>query len=491
MSIAIRTSEAPRHASRHSHPTPSETAAIPGFRSSSGLLRDPPAQPPLPLAQSRPRAGLKTPQLYVPGTNESQLEPCHPPSREDWLCYLRRYPDLRQLFEPDENNTVVSACSHWADYGRHERRNPYCTDQRDCIDAREAIPDCAGEGTGTGNDACAKGQAAAQTALQGPLRRRRIVIFTMVKDEADVLESWLHYHASIAGYENLHVIDNLSTDGTEKILGRMVAQYGVHVKIASNYREKGVLITNWMKEVVQEYRLHADDVLLPIDIDEFMVRFVRRCEEEHFGRVAGTVLVGDAVRSYIGHLLAVNDSAVFKTNYLINIVGPEFNSGADPITAARSAVYATGGSKGFLTVSALAVVSKCHRMGCYHGNIDHGNHMVGRYGLQNLDTELCLVHFHERSREQVIRKVINNWYGLGYNDSDAFQPGPKVRQGRHYADAMKAILSNTTHPWFDAKAGSGPISVKPLARYIQRLQTSEMRRPSEHPVPLHSKLDVV
>ena len=183
----------------------------------------------------------------------------------------------------------------------------------------------------------------------------------MVKDEADVLESWLHYHASIAGYENLHVIDNLSTDGTEKILGRMVAQYGVHVKLASNYREKGVLITNWMKEVVQEYRLHADDVLLPIDIDEFMVRFVRRCEEEHFGRVAGTVLVGDAVRSYIGHLLAVNDSAVFKTNYLINIVGPEFNSGADPITAARSAVYATGGSKGFLTVSALAVVSKCHR----------------------------------------------------------------------------------------------------------------------------------
>ena len=167
----VHSNQKPRDMRVDSHPTPSETAAIPGFRSSSGLLRDPPAQPPLPLAQSRPRAGLKTPQLYVPGTNESQLEPCHPPSREDWLCYLRRYPDLRQLFEPDENNTVVSACSHWADYGRHERRNPYCTDQRDCIDAREAIPDCAGEGTGTGNDACAKGQAAAQTALQGPLRR--------------------------------------------------------------------------------------------------------------------------------------------------------------------------------------------------------------------------------------------------------------------------------------------------------------------------------
>ena len=47
---------------------------------------------------------------------------------------------------------------------------------------------------------------------------KSIKLFTMVKDEVDIVEDWLKYHGSIFGYQNLYVIDNFSTDGTYEIL---------------------------------------------------------------------------------------------------------------------------------------------------------------------------------------------------------------------------------------------------------------------------------
>ena len=41
-----------------------------------------------------------------------------------------------------------------------------------------------------------------------------IKLFTMVKDEIDIVEDWLKYHGTLFGYQNLHVIDNMSEDGT-------------------------------------------------------------------------------------------------------------------------------------------------------------------------------------------------------------------------------------------------------------------------------------
>ena len=46
-------------------------------------------------------------------------------------------------------------------------------------------------------------------------------------------------------------------------------------------------------------------------------------------------------------------------------------------------------------------------------HLDHGNHMANP-PVASFLTELCLVHFHERSPEQLTRKVVNNWKSLGY-----------------------------------------------------------------------------
>ena len=34
-----------------------------------------------------------------------------------------------------------------------------------------------------------------------------IKIFTMVKNEVDIIEYWIKYHGKMVGYENLYIVD--------------------------------------------------------------------------------------------------------------------------------------------------------------------------------------------------------------------------------------------------------------------------------------------
>ena len=45
-----------------------------------------------------------------------------------------------------------------------------------------------------------------------------IKIFTMVKDENDIIREWIIYHAELFGYENIFIIYNYSTVGTFEII---------------------------------------------------------------------------------------------------------------------------------------------------------------------------------------------------------------------------------------------------------------------------------
>lgn len=46
-----------------------------------------------------------------------------------------------------------------------------------------------------------------------------IKLFTIVKDEIDIVREWVMYHGYIFGFQNLYIIDNMSVDGTyEKLL---------------------------------------------------------------------------------------------------------------------------------------------------------------------------------------------------------------------------------------------------------------------------------
>ena len=145
--------------------------------------------------------------------------------------------------------------------------------------------------------------------IGAPLRRpclsaigRRVSIFGYVRDEVDIVATWVHYHASLFGYDQLlplvtwptlphrpwprapftpitthvetvcarydhiHLVDNNSTDGTLEVLHHLAHTHGVRLWSARDFRAKGSQITRLM-------RLHANEseLLIPLDIDEFIV----------------------------------------------------------------------------------------------------------------------------------------------------------------------------------------------------------------------------
>ena len=57
-------------------------------------------------------------------------------------------------------------------------------------------------------------------------------VFTMVKDEVDVVEDWVLYHGTLFGFTNLYVIDNYSVDGTFQTLLNLKNKVDVYVKFS-------------------------------------------------------------------------------------------------------------------------------------------------------------------------------------------------------------------------------------------------------------------
>ena len=75
----------------------------------------------------------------------------------------------------------------------------------------------------------------------------KVKVFTMVKNEEDIIDFWINYHGSLFGYRNLYIVDNYSNDGTyEKIM--KYKKIGINIFQEKDYREKGPLLTKIMKE---------------------------------------------------------------------------------------------------------------------------------------------------------------------------------------------------------------------------------------------------
>ena len=94
----------------------------------------------------------------------------------------------------------------------------------------------------------------------------RVKVFAIHKDEPDLLEGFLSYHAYLFGWNNLHVIDNFSTDPRCARILEHGQLLGLNVKHERDFTMKDHHITNWMK-----LHQHECDYLVPLDIDEFIV----------------------------------------------------------------------------------------------------------------------------------------------------------------------------------------------------------------------------
>jgi hypothetical protein len=210
-----------------------------------------------------------------------------------------------------------------------------------------------------------------------------IKIFTMQKDEDDILENWIIYHSKIVGYENLYIIDNNSKHSSLKILEKYDK---INVYFKSDYKLKGKYILELIKN-------NPCDIAIPIDIDEFISIDdlpIYPYNENNIKKILNELnsLPNYSRYSFKYYLTSVNDKLYYN----------------DPIKEIKK----------------FTIVNNKHNnkkffIQKYLIDLDHGNHhgkvtnlSTGEYYI----SKLVLFHYHYRGVLKLIEKCKNDILGL-------------------------------------------------------------------------------
>ena len=242
-----------------------------------------------------------------------------------------------------------------------------------------------------------------------------VKIFTMVKDEVDIIKDWIIYHGCLFGWTNIYIIDNYSTDGTYEVM-QDYEKVGIHIFRKPDYNKKG----KYMTHLINKYCIE-DKIAFPIDIDEFIVHYDRNSKEVIFNK--------EVLINYFKNLPR---HGLYKANYLMPIVSNEFGSERAPAEFDYATYLDYGNhAKSFINVD------------LFKGEIDHGNHIhSNEYFLSNI----ALVHYHNRNIEQIKKKIINNVIGLGYSADINILKQELIKNpfciGNHHIQRYINILEN-------------------------------------------------
>lgn len=246
-----------------------------------------------------------------------------------------------------------------------------------------------------------------------------IKLFTMVKDEVDIIKEWIIYHGCLFGWQNIFIIDNDSTDGTFEIIQEFAHLINVYQK--SDYKLKG----QYMQELIQEHcsdKSIAIPIAIPIDIDEFIIYYDKENNKINTDR--------DFIINYI---LQLKPASVYKMNYInpINTCEDGYDQAIKMLEYGSYADY-DNLAKSFINTS------------LFTGKIDHGNHIICENYLL---TNICLIHYHSRNINQLKKKILNNIIGLGYpNNIDALTEiitKNNICPGNHHVKNQIMVLNNT------------------------------------------------
>ncbi len=274
----------------------------------------------------------------------------------------------------------------------------------------------------------------------------RVCCFSMVKDEADIIEDWLRYAIALFGPGNVVVLDDASSDGTSDILLHYRAFIRTE-RVCSNSAgpSKGELMSAAMNADKNAY-----DLLVPLDADEFVG------EQNSWtpGTIRGVMAGLDVV--HVGR---------FKFPLTYQAIPP-------------LAVH----PKGIRSIEAFSVTSyeffvsrhtdfaKTFFSARHFLSVDSGNHH-GTSACERVDhTSLWLYHFPARSLDQFARKILNgadyaggwrhydkaqHWHrafdALGKGDLEAhyrkvFLDIPRHRRARWPSAALRLIDADPSLP---------------------------------------------
>ena len=273
----------------------------------------------------------------------------------------------------------------------------------------------------------------------------RIKLFTMVKNEEDIVEYWIQYHASIFGYNNLYIVDNNSTDNTYNKIQKY-SKYGVNISVENDYSKKGEIMT----ELINNAGTY--DIAFPLDIDEFVIVYDKEKNK----------LCPNIIKSYFKTLIGSDkfrNNIIFKANYIYSTITNHNNIGySNALLESEYGQYLHYGEM------AKTFVNK-HK---WEGVMDHGNHFPTK---DFVPTQICLLHYHCRNIEQMKKKVITNVEGLGYpsHDLQFLKDLPKDAPGCHHIRHMIKILEDKFTINTNSVVNDSFVPLKPFSNHIKSL----------------------
>jgi hypothetical protein len=196
----------------------------------------------------------------------------------------------------------------------------------------------------------------------------KIALLMMQKNEVDLLEPWLAYHAHVFGAENLYLWDNGSTDATVRTtLSNWASKLGSldeNHSTGLDFRRKGILLGNKIKDLDST---GAYDFYIPIDCDEFLVAL------DESSVVSSSL---SAIEAELGRHVAVKKALGIQTAFY-NLPGRE------------DYYWKSGYKKTFFVRGTFK-------------DMDHGFH-EGRSAIEpGVEiTNLAFMHFHHKPHAQI------------------------------------------------------------------------------------------
>ena len=236
------------------------------------------------------------------------------------------------------------------------------------------------------------------------MEKLRLISYTMVKNEEDIIEVFIRKNLEIL--DHMYISDNLSQDRTRRILNDLIDE-GLPITIWDDLDPRHLQskkTTNAYHKISQEDNF---DGIFFIDSDEFLLG--NREEIIKFFKV-GNVYEVKRIRYVINNLEEDEKSFFKKMEYRLK--NPE---------SSKSMIF--------------------HDKEEYKNiRIGEGNHYIYHHGkaLNHGLLNLKIAHFPMRTKEQFIRKNLLGWLSLMQINPDALNEKNPV--GKHWRNAYQFIL---------------------------------------------------
>ncbi len=229
----------------------------------------------------------------------------------------------------------------------------------------------------------------------------KIVTISMVKNEADIIESFVRHTLTFA--DEMIICDHMSDDNTLKILELLVAE-GLPLFIRHSYRAERIQekLTNDM--LIEAMLEHDADYVVPLDADEFLVNIT---DDEP---VRDIICQLDPMGFYLLHWMRFTPMYPDRDQDKYLLSRP----------AKKERAFSTGNKS-------LVPAAGWHNTHC--GLMEGAHGPTGKCDISGFAPKLLLAHYFWRSEEQSKSKFAVGWltltadhsrdsyYGVGYKNA--------------------------------------------------------------------------